>query len=209
VNPIRFSRNGSRKKCQACLPKDYHVARPRGILASTSTNATVIASPRRLSTWNGGQSNDISRPPLHAGERQWWRIEPSLVIWLRLTPHAGELRGSVFSGIHDRRFQRSSPLTWAILKSLPTGNCSSRANKTTTTRTPLGNVDLESDDIAGEWRWRLVRSHLFGRFQICQVHGTAGARTGKTPIPCDPTAKTIPRISTPASNDHSCSLLFS
>jgi hypothetical protein len=42
---------------------------------------------------------------------------------------------------------------------------------------PSVNVDLESDDIAGEWRWRLVRSHLFGRFQICQVHGTAGART--------------------------------
>jgi hypothetical protein len=47
---------------------------------------------------------------------QWWRIEPSLVIWLRLTPHSGELRGSVFSGMHDRRLQRSTPLTWQISK---------------------------------------------------------------------------------------------
>jgi hypothetical protein len=95
---------------------DYRVARPRGVLATTGSMNTLNSSPRRLSTWDGGQSNDISRPPLHAGERQWWRIEPSLVIWLRLTPHAGELRGSVFSSIHDRRLQRSSPLTWQISK---------------------------------------------------------------------------------------------
>jgi|688.fasta_scaffold125607_4 hypothetical protein len=131
---------------------DYRVARPRGVLATTSSPNTLNSSPRRLSTWDGGQSNDISRPPLHAGERQWWRIEPSLVIWLRLTPHAGELRGSVFSGIHDRRLQRSSPLTCVDLKALPTGNHSDRMNKAMTTRMPLGNVDRKSDNIAGEWR---------------------------------------------------------
>ncbi|MFN9641086.1 MAG: hypothetical protein ACK56W_13890 [Pirellula sp.] len=31
------------------------MARPRGILAGTSTHSEVIASPRRLSTWDGGQ----------------------------------------------------------------------------------------------------------------------------------------------------------
>jgi hypothetical protein len=37
------------------LQKDYQVARPHGILAETIMNTTVLASPRRLSTWDGVQ----------------------------------------------------------------------------------------------------------------------------------------------------------
>jgi hypothetical protein len=51
------------------LQKDYQVARPHGILAETSMNTTVLASPRRLSTWDGVQCKHISRPPLHADKR--------------------------------------------------------------------------------------------------------------------------------------------
>ena len=52
-----------------CLHDDYHVARPHGILAETGMNTTVLASPRRLSTWDGGLCKDASRPPLHADKR--------------------------------------------------------------------------------------------------------------------------------------------
>ena len=48
---------------------DYHVARPHGILAETSMNAAVHASPRRLTTWVVGLCKDVSRPPLHADKR--------------------------------------------------------------------------------------------------------------------------------------------
>jgi hypothetical protein len=40
------------------LARRFHVSRPHGILAETSMNATVHASPRRLSTWDGGQCKD-------------------------------------------------------------------------------------------------------------------------------------------------------
>jgi len=50
---------------------DYHVACPHGILAGASMLAAVIASPRRLSTRDGGQNagKHKTRPPLHAGKR--------------------------------------------------------------------------------------------------------------------------------------------
>jgi hypothetical protein len=78
------------------LPKEiYHVARPHGILAETSMNATVHISPLRLSTWDGGQCKDTSRPPLHADE---WPMVASQSIardLLRLVPDAGKLRRSI------------------------------------------------------------------------------------------------------------------
>jgi hypothetical protein len=81
---------------RSCLQKDYHVARPHGILVETSMNATVLASPRRLSTWDVGHCK--RRISTNAPCRQaaaGGRLSPLLVIWLRLLPDAVKLRRSI------------------------------------------------------------------------------------------------------------------
>jgi hypothetical protein len=77
------------------MNEDYHVARPHGILVVTSTNTEVFTSPCRLSTWDGGQYKDTSRPPLHAGKRPMVAFRSIARVWLRLLPHAGKLRRSI------------------------------------------------------------------------------------------------------------------
>jgi hypothetical protein len=78
---------------------DYLVACPRGIVASTSWIDTMLASPCRLSAWDGGQ---VQRQRSHhstPASGQWWRV-PLVgfpwdgLVWLRLLPHAIKLRGS-------------------------------------------------------------------------------------------------------------------
>ena len=52
-------------------------------------------------------------------------------------------------------------------------------------------------------------ARIVGCWRMENAQKLYGENARNTLIPCDPTAKTIPRISTPASNNHSCSLLFS
>ena len=78
------------------LPKEiYHVARPHGILAETSMNATVHISPLRLSTWDGGQCKDTSRPPLHADKRPMVVSQSIARVPVTASTDAGKLRRSI------------------------------------------------------------------------------------------------------------------